>query len=116
MLLRLNSGQQVIAKRLFQPWYQHDFIWNLTSYAGELQSYQDYGSLLVDRILASERINPTGERTFVGRLMRISDENPTFNIEDVKSETTTLLFGVMPQRIVWNQHNTFHLLFPCTGL
>lgn len=88
------SGQQIVGKRLFQPWYQRDFIWNLTSYPSELQSYKDYLAEFIDRILASEKLNSTGERTIVSRLMRVSEENPEFGAEDVKAEITTLLFGV----------------------
>lgn len=54
----------------------------------------DYGSALVDRILANRMADTSSDLTFVDRLLHISEENPSFNLDDVKAETTTLLFGV----------------------
>lgn len=54
----------------------------------------DYGSALVDGILDNRMADSSSDLTFVDRLLHISEENPTFNLDDVKAETTTLLFGV----------------------
>lgn len=36
----------------------------------------------------------SGDLTFVDRLLRVSEENEKFTLEDVRAETTTLLMGV----------------------
>lgn len=89
----VSSGQNVIAKRLYQPWYQNDFVWQLTDFPGTLRKYMDYGASLVDRIIANRIADGADDVTFVDRLLKISQQNPSFNMEDVKAETTTLLFG-----------------------
>lgn len=88
------SGQSVLAKRLFQPWFQVDFIWNLTPYPKTLKKYINYGSKLVDGIIAAKMAAQKGDLTFVDKLLDISAENETFTLNDVKVETTTLLMGV----------------------
>lgn len=84
----------MIANRLFLPWYQYDFVWKMSSLSRELQKYQDYSEVLVDRILKGRMADTSSDLTFVDRLLHISEENPTFDLEDVKAETTTLLYGV----------------------
>lgn len=84
----------MLAKRLFMPWYQNEFIWSLTSFPKELKTYMVYSSMLVDRILACRMADTSSDLTFVDRLLHISEENPSFNLEDVKAEATTLLYGV----------------------
>lgn len=96
----------MLAKRLFFPWYQNEFIWGLTSFKTELKSYMDYGSDLVDRILKCRMADTSSDLTFVDRLLHISEENDDFSLDDVKAETTTLLYGVSVWCFISERNNT----------
>lgn len=45
-----HSGVRIVAKRVLQPLYHIDFIWNRTEYAARLRKYNKYGRELFSKV------------------------------------------------------------------
>lgn len=47
MLWFIYSGQQIVSKRMFLPWYQNELIWRFTKYSKLLKKYRVFSKRLV---------------------------------------------------------------------
>lgn len=116
------SGIKIVAKRVLQPLYHIDFVWNLTEYAQRLRKYNQFGRELFGKVsnsskehdfkyftmtftftinhmnciqIINEKAHSDNEGlSFLERLLDVSKKNPNFTSEDVLAETATILTGV----------------------
>lgn len=49
----IHRGVEIVAKRVLQPLYQIDLVWNQTEYARRLREYNSYGHDLFTKVSVS---------------------------------------------------------------
>lgn len=90
----MHSAQELISRRIFKPWFQLDFVWNLTDYPKILKNCRQFSGKIIDIIMSQKLTEGSAELSFVERLIRISEENENFSLDDVKAETIDALTAV----------------------
>ncbi|KAJ6635617.1 putative cytochrome P450 [Pseudolycoriella hygida] len=90
----LLEGQIMATKRYFNPFYQLDFIWKLTRYPNIAKEVSEYRTALFEKIIKERSSVSEDEKVlFLDRLLKISEENSDFTMEDVKGEGNTAIMA-----------------------
>lgn len=119
----IHSAFKIVSKRLVQPLYHINFIWNLTELAERMRDYNRFARDLFQKVcfqrkmvifieavhqnlkfyintfyslqLIEGKLNADLECVSVlEKLLTVSKENPSFTLEHVFIETGTILIGV----------------------
>lgn len=47
-----DRGQQIISKRMFLPWYQLEWVWQLTRYPKRLQKFTAFAQRIMSKVIS----------------------------------------------------------------
>lgn len=83
-----------MSRRVLRPWFHLDWVWNLTPYPKILADCRKFSHRIIDNIMAQYLLKGSSEMTMIERLLRISEENENFSLDDVKAEAIDALTAV----------------------
>ncbi|XP_037033787.1 cytochrome P450 4C1-like [Bradysia coprophila] len=90
----LFDSQTMAMKRYFNPFYQIDFLWKLTKWPEKAKRVSKHREELFEKIIAERSHVSEDERVLlIDRLLKISEENSDFTMEDVKGEGNTAIMA-----------------------